>query len=341
MLVDITRMNLWQWHGAQACEARTGHVSSIPEPRTMGFSFDDGPNCLHNAFYDILQQNNHKPTMFFVGSNVMGWSLEAQCALTGGHEIYVHTRSHRYMTSSKAKTHSPSTRSVSLLILHESAHPNLMPTCLQMKAIKLVTGVVPTCQPYCIDHICAITNVLKLHKIIWKYNLSDWRACMGSVMPADVSLDYIAITDWTLVEQEGGIVLTHELNNFTMSEVVKFYPQLQAAFSHIVLIGVALKSHGYISDMTNKTGGSNGSSSSGSCSSNKNGSSSSDAQEKSVTTAHLAALVLLLAGVEMGLLASLMLRAATLDMVTWIPNTDTDTIPAILILRPDSPLMVA
>jgi hypothetical protein len=29
----------------------------------------------------------------------------------------------------------------------------------------------------------------------------------------------------------GGIMLTHELNNFTMSEAIKFYPQLKAAFS--------------------------------------------------------------------------------------------------------------
>ena len=35
-------------------------------------------------------------------------------------------------------------------------------------------------------------------------------------------------------------MLTHELNNFTMAEAVKFYPQLKAAFSHLVLIDVAL-----------------------------------------------------------------------------------------------------
>ena len=28
----------------------------------------------------------------------------------------------------------------------------------------------------------------------------------------------------------GGIMLTHELNNFTMSEAVKWYPQLKQAF---------------------------------------------------------------------------------------------------------------
>jgi hypothetical protein len=29
----------------------------------------------------------------------------------------------------------------------------------------------------------------------------------------------------------GGILLAHELNNFTMSEAIKFYPQLKSAFS--------------------------------------------------------------------------------------------------------------
>ena len=35
-------------------------------------------------------------------------------------------------------------------------------------------------------------------------------------------------------------MLTHELNNFAMSEAVKFYPQLKVAFSHLVSIDVAL-----------------------------------------------------------------------------------------------------
>ena len=29
-------------------------VASVPEPNTMGYGFDDGPNCSHNAFYDFL-----------------------------------------------------------------------------------------------------------------------------------------------------------------------------------------------------------------------------------------------------------------------------------------------
>jgi len=38
----------------------------------------------------------------------------------------------------------------------------------------------------------------------------------------------------------GGILLAHELNNFTMSEAIKFYPQLKAAFSYVAPIGVCL-----------------------------------------------------------------------------------------------------
>lgn len=56
---------------------------------SMGYGFDDGPNCSHNAFYDFLEENNQKATMFFIGSNVLDWPLEAQRALTDGHEICV------------------------------------------------------------------------------------------------------------------------------------------------------------------------------------------------------------------------------------------------------------
>ena len=33
---------------------------SVPEPMTLGYGFDDGPNCSHNAFYDYLTERNQK-----------------------------------------------------------------------------------------------------------------------------------------------------------------------------------------------------------------------------------------------------------------------------------------
>ena len=74
------------------------------QPNTLGYAFDDGPNCTHNAFYDFLQQQNQKASkspaclvsydlilmelgMFYIGSNVMDWPYEAQRGLADGHEI--------------------------------------------------------------------------------------------------------------------------------------------------------------------------------------------------------------------------------------------------------------
>ena len=39
-------------------------IYNVPEPFTMGYGFDDGPNCSHNAFYDYLLSQNQKASMF-------------------------------------------------------------------------------------------------------------------------------------------------------------------------------------------------------------------------------------------------------------------------------------
>jgi peptidoglycan/xylan/chitin deacetylase (PgdA/CDA1 family) len=117
-------------------------VVDIPEPRSLGYGeyrlkdslattnrligFDDGPNCSHNAFYEFLREQNQKATMFYIGSNVMDWPLQAQDAITDGHEICIHTWSHNYMTA----------------LTNEQAFAELYYT---RKAIKLVTGVTPMC----------------------------------------------------------------------------------------------------------------------------------------------------------------------------------------------------
>ena len=61
----------------------------MPEPKTMGYGFDDGPNCTHNEFYNYLSSQNQKATMFYIGSNVMAFPLQAQRAIADGHEVCV------------------------------------------------------------------------------------------------------------------------------------------------------------------------------------------------------------------------------------------------------------
>jgi len=43
-------------------------VSNVPEPLSLGYGFDDGPNCSHNAFYDYLSQENQKASKFRLSS---------------------------------------------------------------------------------------------------------------------------------------------------------------------------------------------------------------------------------------------------------------------------------
>ncbi|EDR02485.1 carbohydrate esterase family 4 protein, partial [Laccaria bicolor S238N-H82] len=206
-------------------------ISSVPEPKTLGYGFDDGPNCSHNALYDYLTSQQQKATMFYVGSNVLDWPLEAQRAITDGHEVCVHTWSHRYMTA----------------LSSPDAFAELYYT---MQAIKLVTGVTPTCwrPPYgdVDDRIRSIANGLGLRTIIWKYDSFDWKEGMPGVTEATVDQNYQGLIDGAnsgTFDSVGAIMLTHELNNYTMSEAIKWYPSLRAAFTvkfFVVPVGVAL-----------------------------------------------------------------------------------------------------
>ncbi|KAJ7653769.1 hypothetical protein B0H17DRAFT_1186291 [Mycena rosella] len=101
-------------------------VKDVQPPRTLGYGFDDGPFCGHNRFYNFLESQNQKATLFYIGTNVFNFPLEAQRAVADGHEICVHTWSHPSMTAAT----------------NEGAFAELWYT---QQAIKLVTGVTPTC----------------------------------------------------------------------------------------------------------------------------------------------------------------------------------------------------
>lgn len=80
------------WWTATICKTpkRAGipdDISTCPEPHTWGFTLDDGPNCSHNAYFDYLNSIEQKASLFYVGSNVLDWPLEAQRGLGDGHEV--------------------------------------------------------------------------------------------------------------------------------------------------------------------------------------------------------------------------------------------------------------
>ncbi|KAF8126432.1 hypothetical protein K438DRAFT_1890612 [Mycena galopus ATCC 62051] len=276
-------------------------IANVPEPNTLGYGFDDGPNCSHNAFYDYLETQNQKATMYYIGSSVMIWPYQAQRAVTDGHEICVHTWSHHSMTA----------------FTNEQAYGELYYTKM---AIKLVTGVTPTCWR---PRSATSTTQLGLETIIWKYDSFDWQAndpaVTPPVTPADVQNNYnsfIADAKNGMFNAAGAIILTHELNNFTMQTAMDNYQALKAAFTNIMPVGVALnKTTPYVE--TNYTqpnfaqyvaarSGSNassGSSSSGSSGSGSGGSPSGtgSSAESTGTTGKSAGIVVRASGLTLGL----------------------------------------
>jgi hypothetical protein len=117
------------WWSATTCtkpklEGVNEDIYTCPEPETWGLTYDDGPNCSHNAFYDYLEAEKIKATMFYIGSNVVNWPYGAQRGQKAGHHIADHTWSHQLMTT----------------LTNTEVLAELYYT---QKAIKMVTGVTP------------------------------------------------------------------------------------------------------------------------------------------------------------------------------------------------------
>ncbi|GAA5873034.1 hypothetical protein JCM16303_006921 [Sporobolomyces ruberrimus] len=202
-------------------------VTQCNEPNSWGFTLDDGPNCSHNAYFDYLETIKQKATLFYIGSNVLDWPLEAQRGLSDGHEICAHTWSHPYMTS----------------LTNEQAFAELY---YSKKAIKDVLGITVRCwrPPYgdVDDRIRYIAQALDMETIIWDEDTFDYDwVTLGK--PA-IRANYDAI----LAKQANGtynnrgiIVLTHEIDAGTMELSQEYLPKMQAAFSGgVVPVGTCM-----------------------------------------------------------------------------------------------------
>lgn len=199
-------------------------LTTMPEPETWGFGFDDGPNCSHNALYNFLQENDQKATMFYIGSNVMDWPIEAMRGATDGHHICVHTWSHQYMTS----------------FSNQQAFAELYYT---QRAIKDIVGVTPKCwrPPYgdVDNRIRLIASLLNMTTIVWDHDTNDWEEGTNGVTVDTINANYQTIIDKAkngTFSTYGPIVLNHEIDNFTMQEMMDQYANIKAAFKYIVPI---------------------------------------------------------------------------------------------------------
>ncbi|CAO3692067.1 unnamed protein product [Rhizopus stolonifer] len=219
-------------------------ISTLPEDYYIcptkgdwGLSYDDGPFNLYDddnaatqnpyaepALYNFLVENdNQKATLFYIGSNVATYPEAAKRGFNDGHYICVHTWSHPAMTT---KT-------------NDEAVAEFYWT---LKAIKETTGVTPKCwrppQGDVDDRIRAIAWQMGMHTVLWDWDSEDWDMPApggGDLSPTTVD-GYFA--GWIEDEESGNqthghITLEHELNNATVNMTMTWLPKLQKVFNVI------------------------------------------------------------------------------------------------------------
>ncbi|CAO3633384.1 unnamed protein product [Mucor fragilis] len=202
-----------------------------------GLSYDDGPFNLYTGkdaktenpyaepqLYNYLaEHNNQKANLFYIGSNVMTYPEAAKRALNDGHYICVHTWSHPAMTT----------------VTNEQAVAEFYWT---LKAIKEATGVTPKCwrppQGDVDDRIRSIAWQMGMRTVLWNRDTNDWDMPApggGNLSPNTVDGYF---KTW-LKDQEDGknnegiLVLEHELNHATVNMTEKWLPTIQKAFNVI------------------------------------------------------------------------------------------------------------
>ncbi|PKI82572.1 hypothetical protein MVES1_003879 [Malassezia vespertilionis] len=228
------------WWSASTCKKPKhanipSDVYTCKEPNTWGLTFDDGPNCSHNAFYDFLQKENLKATLFYIGTNIVTWPLQAQRGLVDGHDICGHTWAHRAMTT----------------LSDEQVFAELYYTS---KAIKHVTGVTTSCwrPPYgdVDDRVRAIAAGLGLRTILWQDDTDDWNVQPeGDASVQKIDQNYEKIIG--KADKESPIVLTHEINEYTMKEFQRMFPKVKAAYTNVVpLTACTNVTKPYVEDIT-------------------------------------------------------------------------------------------
>ncbi|KAI8092220.1 chitin deacetylase [Gilbertella persicaria] len=277
------------WWSASTCtipkhDGINADIYRCDEPETWGLTYDDGPNCSHNAFYDYLQEKSLKASMFYIGSNVLDWPYGAMRGVKDGHHIASHTWSHPYMTTLTNKE-----------VLAE--------LYFTQKAIKLATGLTPRYwrPPYgdVDDRVRWIASQLGLTAIIWNLDTDDWEAGTGTTTVQDVEQTYQNFvnmgTNGTFANS-GNIVLTHEINNTTMSMALDYLPKITAAYKQVIDVATCANiSHPYFEDFewTNVLNGTNSSSSASSAAASGNAVSGASSVVPSVALVGAFALALL------------------------------------------------
>ncbi|KAH7338344.1 hypothetical protein B0J17DRAFT_695227 [Rhizoctonia solani] len=234
------------WWTCGGC-TRDTDITTCPDQKTWGMSFDDGPSPYTPNLLQYLDQQNLKSTFFIVGSRAISRPEILQAEYMGGHQLSVHTWSHPSLTT----------------LSNEQIIAELGWT---KKAIKDITGVTPNTMrpPYgdIDDRVRAICKAMGLTPIIWTsaggsdFDTNDWH------VPGGLSAEVVLSSFETILSKAntlntGFIVLSHDLYQQTVDIATGYVvPDALARGFNLKNIITCLKkplSEAYIETSSNKT----------------------------------------------------------------------------------------
>jgi peptidoglycan/xylan/chitin deacetylase (PgdA/CDA1 family) len=206
---DTTSASQAASRGWWTCGAytRVTDIVACPDKMTWGVSFDDGPSPYTQKLLNYLTQKSLLATFFVVGSRVVERPNVLLEEYMAGHEISVHTWSHRHLTA----------------LSTEGVVAELGWT---RKAIQAVLGVTPTTMrpPYgdIDDRVRAISLAMGMTPIIWTsgpngpFDTFDWKVAGGIVKGTDSFQAFENILTSAANMNTGFIVLEHDLFEITV-----------------------------------------------------------------------------------------------------------------------------
>ncbi|KAF9006049.1 hypothetical protein BDQ17DRAFT_1239435 [Cyathus striatus] len=215
---DAANRGWWTCGG----HTRDTDITACPDKLTWGVSFDDGPSPYSAYLLDYLDKQDISATFFVVGSRVIERPTILLEEYMAGHEISVHTWSHRPLTS----------------LTNEQVVAELGWT---RKAIKRVLGVTPTTMrpPFgdIDDRVRAISLAMGMVPIMWTrtpeggvFDTNDWRVAASQVSATDSFATFQKILTNASAIDTGFIVLQHDLYEICVDLAVGY--TLEAARSH-------------------------------------------------------------------------------------------------------------
>ncbi|KAF9218974.1 glycoside hydrolase/deacetylase [Gyrodon lividus] len=205
---------------------RDTDITACPDKLTWGVSFDDGPGFYSEELLDYLSSKNLTSTFFVVGSRVVERPQVLVEEYMAGHEIAVHTWSHRPLT----------------MLTTEQVVAELGYT---RKAIKQVLGVTPTLMrpPFgdIDDRVRAISLAMGMVPVIWTrtpsgltFDTNDWKVPGGVVTGPQSFATFESILSNATILNTGFVVLEHDLYaqtvdlaiGYTLPAAMSFNPSL-------------------------------------------------------------------------------------------------------------------